>query len=479
LASESLLCITWEGNSLPENIDDSLLLAIERYKNGQETTDDLLIIRQALISKRIVIVPAEGSKISEQSGGADFGELNRILVSGSVIGTQSLSGFTTEQVVELLRLYDSSKESVDSSEPEIQANQNRGHFRRRIFLTVFGLIAFLATFLAGIYLADFVPPIKSQHPVMATAFALIPITGATNTSTIPAPSQTPTSPLTLFSKPTMTTSSSQAISLSPSLGFTPSPTNNPTPTQTQTYSVTPTRTPTNTMTPTSYPTNTDTPSQTSTVTPTPTPEVLFTDTFEDFEYSTHIGWILFTEEEGKIYRRRITQDKIDNKFEHIIDCLSQTCVGRNDIPPVAKYENFKLSFDVQYLKIPLTFTGISRPIVCINYRQFDPRSYYAICFNSDGRYRIARYVNGELTIIRDWQRSLELNRETEKNEIRITANRSNYLFEANGVEVAEFQDNNLLGAGNIEIVIYSFKDSPGQKSEVILEIDNVEIVNVP
>lgn len=464
---------------MPENIDESLLLAIERYKNGQETTDDLLIIRQALISKRIVIVPAEGSKISEQSGGADFGELNRILVSGSVIGTQSLSGFTTEQVVELLRLYDSSKESVDSSEPETLAKQNRGHFRRRIFLTVFGLIAFLATFLAGIYIADFVPPIKSQHPVMATAFALIPITGATNTSTIPAPSQTPTSTLTLFSKSTTTTSSSQATSLSPSLSFTPSPTNNPTPIQTQTYSVTPTRTPTNTMTPTSYPTNTDTPSQTSTVTPTPTPEVLFTDTFEDFEYSTHIGWILFTEEEGKIYRRRITQDKIDNKFEHIIDCLSQTCVGRNEIPYVAEYANFILSFDIQYLKIPLTFTGISRPIVCINFRQFDPRNYYAICFKSDGWYRIARYVNGELTIIRNWQRSLGLNRETEKNKIRITANRSNYLYEANGIEIVEFQDNNLLGAGKIEIVIYSFQDYPEQKSEVILEIDNVEIVNIP
>jgi hypothetical protein len=131
------------------------------------------------------------------------------------------------------------------------------------------------------------------------------------------------------------------------------------------------------------------------------------------------------------------------------------------------------------LKIPPTFTGLSRPIICINFRQYDPRNFYALCFKSDGEYRIARYVNGELAIIRNWELTLVLNRGSEKNSISLTANQGVYLFEANGIKIAEFEDDNLLSSGKIELVIYSFQDIPDQKSEVILEIDNVEIIKIP
>jgi len=444
---------------MPENIDERLLSAIERYKNGQETPDDRMIIRQALVSKQIIIVPSEDSKVIEQSGGADFGELNEIRVSGSVIGTQSLSGFTTEQVVELLKLYESAKESGDDSEPEEPIKKKRGNIRRRIFITLYGLIAFIAAFLAGIYFADLVPPIKSQYPVLATVLALIPSTDVTNTSTTPTPIWTPTLVPISTDKSTPTTKSSHTITLTPTPTYTPFATN----------TLTLTRTSTKTLTSKPSPTNTST----------PTPEVLLTDTFDDYEYSTNIGWNLFTEEDGKIYRRRITRNKIDNKFEHSVDCLSQTCVGRNEIPQVEDYENFILSFDIEYLKIPPTFTGLSRPIICINFRQYDPRNFYVLCFKSNGWYRIARYVNGELAIIRNWEQTPVLYRGIEKNSIRLTANRGVYLFEANGTEIADFEDDNLLGASNIEIVIYSFQDIPDQKSEVILEIDNIEIINIP
>ena len=72
-----------------------------------------------------------------------------------------------------------------------------------------------------------------------------------------------------------------------------------------------------------------------------------------------------------------------------------------------------------------------------------------------------------------------LNQGSEKNSISLTANRGVYQFEANGTEVAEFEDYNLLNASKIEIAIYSFRDIPDQKSEVILEIDNVEIIKIP
>ena len=88
-------------------------------------------------------------------------------------------------------------------------------------------------------------------------------------------------------------------------------------------------------------------------------------------------------------------------------------------------------------------------------------------------------MSGELAIIKDWERTPVLNRGLEINSISLTANRSIYLFKANGTEIADFEDDNLLGASNIEIVIYSFQDIPDQKSEVILEIDNIEIINIP
>ena len=140
---------------------------------------------------------------------------------------------------------------------------------------------------------------------------------------------------------------------------------------------------------------------------------------------------------------------------------------------------FRLRFDIEYLKIPPAFTGLSRPIICINFRQYDPRNFYAFCFKSDGRYRIARYLNGELAIIRNWERTPVINQGSEKNSISLTVNRGVYQFEANGTEVAEFEDYNLLSSGKIEIAIYSFRDIPDQKSEVILEIDNVEITKIP
>jgi hypothetical protein len=444
---------------MPENMDESLLSAIERYKNSQETPNDRKLIRQALVSKQIIIVPGEDSKIIDQAGGADFGESNEIRVSGSVIGTQSLSGFTTEQVIELLRLYDSNKESDDDSATKEPKKKTRGNIKRRIFVLLFGMIAFCVAFLAGIYFADLVPPIKLQYPVLDTALSFIPGTGATHTPTLPTPIWTSTliPPSTQPSTPTGRRP--PTITLTPLSTYTPFPTN----TQAST------RTPMETLTPTQFLTNTST----------PTLEVLFTDTFDDYEYSTHIGWILFNEEEGKIYRRTITRNKIDNKFEHSVDCFSQQCVERNKIPPIVEYKNFVLSFDIQYMKIPPSSTGLSKPIMCINFRRYNPSNFYALCFKSDGWYRMLRYLNGEFAIIMDWERTAVLNRGSEKNSVSLTANRDAYSFEANGSEVAEFRDNNLLDAGGIEIVVYSFQNVPNQKSDVKLEIDNIEIINIP
>jgi hypothetical protein len=411
---------------MPENMDESLLSAIERYKNGEETPDDRKIIGQALASKQIEITPAEDSKIIGQAGGADFGESNEIRVSGSVIGTQSISGFTSEQVLDILKL----NEEKENNKP------------RSNVVIIAAIIAAIATIIAAYFgfrgpiEAVLIPIRATQTAEAKTLVAVIPVTGQTPT---PTPTWTPT--------------------------LTPTPTH----TSTQTA----TRTPTATITPT--------PSLTPTPTPTftPTPEVLFTDTFDDYAYSIRIGWILFTEEEGKVYRRTITQNRIDNKFEHSIDCQSEQCVGRNEIPSTDDFKNFVLSFDIEYMIIPPSYTGLSRPFICINFRRYDSQNFYALCFRSNGQYRMVRYLNSELTIIQDWEQSSVLKQGPEKNRIRLSANRGNFLFEANDIEIDEFQDDHLLSASGIEISIFSFQNVPDSKSEVELEIDNIEIINIP
>lgn len=435
---------------MPENMDESLLSAIERYKNSQDTPNDRKIIGKALASKQITIAPIEDSKIIMQAGGANFGESNEIRVSGSVIGTQSISGFTAEQVIELLRLYDSYKESGNDSATEEPKKVKRGNIRRRILFTLNGLLAIFAAFLAGLYWADLIPRIDTQSPVLKTALAFIPSTGRTPTARSGMP--TWTAPLI----PTSTHTSTLTATNPPTATLTPTQTYTPFPTNTQTFTPTPTNT------------------------PTLTPEVLFTDTFDDYEYSTHIGWALFTEEEGKIYRRRITRNKIDNKFEHYIDCLSQQCVGRNEIPPVAEFQNFILRFDIEYVKIPPSYTGLSRPIICVNFRRYGPRTFYSLCMKSDGQYRMVRYVNGELAIIRDWERTPVIHQSgQEKNRISLIADRGNYLFGANGIDISEFEDNHLLQPGGIEIAIFTFQNNPEIISKVKFEIDNIEIINIP
>jgi hypothetical protein len=411
---------------MPENMDESLLSAIERYKNGEETSDDRKIISQALASKQIEITPAEDSKIIGQAGGADFGESNEIRVSGSVIGTQSISGFTSEQVLDILKL----NEEKENNKP------------RSNVVIIAAIIAAIATIIAAYFgfrgpiEAVLIPIRATQTAEAKTLVAVIPVTGQTPT---PTPTWTPTLP--------------------------------PTPTHTSTQTAT--RTPTATITPT--------PSLTPTPTPTftPTPEVLFTDTFDDYAYSIRIGWILFTEEEGKVYRRTITQNRIDNKFEHSIDCQSEQCVGRNEIPSTDDFKNFVLSFDIEYMIIPPSYTGLSRPFICINFRRYDSQNFYALCFRSNGQYRMVRYLNSELTIIQDWEQSSVLKQGPEKNRIRLSANRGNFLFEANEIEIDEFQDDHLLSASGIEIAIFSFQNIPESKSEVELEIDNIEIINIP
>jgi hypothetical protein len=131
---------------MPESFDETLLTAIERYKRGEETLDDRKIIGQALASRQLEIIPSRDSKVIRQSGGANFGEENEIRVSGSVIGTQTISGISGDQVLEILKL-----------------NEKKEDNNTKIILAIFGVIAIIAVGVLGYLVVA-----KDQNPKEAT-----------------------------------------------------------------------------------------------------------------------------------------------------------------------------------------------------------------------------------------------------------------------------------------------------------------------
>lgn len=417
---------------MPVDMDQDLLSAIERLKKDEATDQDFNLIGEAIVAGQIEITPSTQAQHIQQAGGTNFGEDNEIRVTGSVIGTQTINGISGEQVLEILKLM----EQEDDDEGEGKKFTSYVPLLVAVIGTIGVIVAAYFGFRGPIE-AALIPLRATQTAETKTQMAGIPETGRSPTPEVIPPTHTPTS----------------------------------TPTSTYTASPTPTATPTATITPTPTSTNTPTP------TFTPTPEVLFTDTFDDYEYSTTIGWSLLSELEGKTYHRLISQKK--KKFVHEIDCQSMQCVGRNEIPPVDEFKNFVLEFDVEYRIIPPPTSGLSDPFICINFRRYDSKNFYALCFRSNGEYRMLRYLNGELAVIKDWESSLDLKPGTEKHRISLTANRGNYLFEADGNMIENFEDNNLLSASGIEIAIYTFQNTPGTNSIVELEFDNIEIENLP
>jgi hypothetical protein len=417
---------------MPGNFDQDLLSAIERIKRGEETPRDRKIIGQALASQQIEITPAKDSKIIEQEGGTNFGESNEIHVTGSVIGTQIIKGISYKQALEIEKLKEQS-----------------GDNRTKIIIAIIGaaavIIAPIITLIIENYLSNkpFSPP--TSTPTILT--------------------NTPTLTLTATTIPTITPTPSSTVTVTPTQTYTPSPTMTITPTPTNTY--------------------------------TPTPAALFTDTFEDYEYSSN-KWNLRTDLEGKIYRRTITLNRSDNKFVHFIDCepeqgtSNNECTGRNEIPSVETSRDFKLEFEVEYRRLPTIQSGLYLPYICINFRRYDERNYYNLCFRVDGKYRWLRVIelkheacgsdingNDDLEDEFTWKVSTALKQKTEKNRIRLIANGDEYLFEANDETIASCKDDTLMSVSGIEIAINSFKNVPSIINDVKLEMDNLFIYKLP
>ena len=203
---------------MPDSIDSTLFSALERFKNGEATSDDLNLIRAAFASGQIEINPARDSKQIMQSGGANFGESNEISVSGPVIGTQIVSGITAEQVVEII---EATRESPDET-TEVETAQVAGVNILKVSGAIIGVIAIVLILAMLISRPAGIFPIPSTETPTPSNTPLPPTSTPTPTSTPPPPSATQT------------------------------PTGTPTPTETNPP-------PTDTSTPTQTPTPTDIP----------------------------------------------------------------------------------------------------------------------------------------------------------------------------------------------------------------------------
>ncbi len=278
---------------MPDSMDSSLFSALERFRNGEETSEDLHLISAAFASGQIEIIPKGDPNRITQSGGANFGESNEIRVTGSVIGTQIVSGITAEQVKEII---EDTREAREDS-PEDETSRVAGVNILKIGGAFIGLIVIVLT----------ITMLITRPPV---------IFPAADTKT-PTPSNTPLPPT---STPTPTRTP-------------PPPTATPTPTGTQT--------PTETQPP---PTDTSTPTQTSTPTDIPLIE-------DDFS-SNSKRWF-----EGSAPERggsRFVARFIEQEYRLILTTDGDAILPArywSSVPNVI-IDNFKLSIEADFEKAP-------------------------------------------------------------------------------------------------------------------------------
>jgi hypothetical protein len=315
--------------SVPEIKESTLFSALERFKLGEASPEDLRLISAAFASGELEITPTSGSKEIMHSGGTNFGESNEIRVTGSVIGTQIISGIKAEQVQEIIG---DAKDTLDGSSA---GGTGRGSVAA--ILKIGGVIAGLIVMIAFLGLVIIRPPV------------LFP----------PAPTDTPTStstPTIITSTPTQTNT-------------TEPPTNTPT--------LTATPTPTATLQP---PTDTATSKPTQTPTPTPTDIPLI---YEDFSDNSK-GWFEGVQRNGSRFEARF----IDQRYRMIL-----TTHGDSTLParywssvPNVVIDNFILNVDTTFEGAPAN----AALLVGFHYDNFG--NYYAVLLHSNLTYEIKLFL---------------------------------------------------------------------------------------
>ncbi len=175
------------------NMDNTLFSALERFKRGEASQEDLQLISAAFAAGRIEINPTSDSNWLMQSGGTNFGESNEIRVTGSVIGTQIVSGITAEQVREII---ENVKESFGESPPERADRVNISTILKigGVFSGLIVIILFIGLMI--VRPTALFPPPPTDTPTR-TSTPMITTSTPTPTNTLRPPTHTPTSTATL------------------------------------------------------------------------------------------------------------------------------------------------------------------------------------------------------------------------------------------------------------------------------------------
>jgi hypothetical protein len=90
---------------MAEDQDAELIAALQRLASGQAGGDDLPRLQQAIARGRISVAPAQPgvNQLVSQSGGVNLGQSNQVQISGSAIGSMTLS---LPGALEAIRLLD-------------------------------------------------------------------------------------------------------------------------------------------------------------------------------------------------------------------------------------------------------------------------------------------------------------------------------------------------------------------------------------
>ncbi len=98
--------------------------------------------------------------------------------------------------------------------------------------------------------------------------------------------------------------------------------------------------------------------------------------------------------------------------------------------------------------------------IALLFRYQDNRNFYILSVDGNGRYRVARYVNDEFSVLSDWKSSPAINAAGSSNRLRIEMAGDALTFFCNGQRLTSLQDSAFL-SGNLAFGTETFDEGQG------------------
>jgi len=98
--------------------------------------------------------------------------------------------------------------------------------------------------------------------------------------------------------------------------------------------------------------------------------------------------------------------------------------------------------------------------IALLFRYQDNRNFYILSVDGRGRYRVARYVNDEFSVLSDWKSSPAINAAGSSNRLRIEMAGDALTFFCNGQRLTSLQDSAFL-SGNLAFGTETFDEGQG------------------